>query len=219
MTDATVFIVDDDADMANSLAWMLDASGFRVSTYCSAASFLKDFDAAQPGCLLLDLCMPRQSGLELVDELSQRGVRIPVVFMTAYADVPTAVEAMKAGAIEFLQKPFERAALVKSLHRALELDREWRSESQDHAQIEGRLNSLTENERLTLQLVVEGNSNKVIASRLSITERAVERRRARIMQKLGVRSLPEALQLAIRHRVISELRAPSLRKTGLPVDL
>lgn len=212
MSEGTVFVVDDEIEVRRGLSGMLRDAGLCVATFDSGATFLKHFDARRPGCLLLDIHMPGTDGLELVRELRRRCVRIPVIFMTASADVSTAVEAMKAGAIEFLQKPLDRDALLESLTRAFEIDNHWRRESADFAKMESRLNALTDNERQTLQLVVEGNSNKVIASRLEITERAVERRRARIMQKLGARSLPEALQLTITHRVISELRGtPSLR--------
>jgi FixJ family two-component response regulator len=211
MREGTVFLVDDESDVRQSLAGMLQNAGFHVAPYESGTRFLADYDPRRPGCLLLDVHMPLQSGLELVEELSRRGIRIPVIFMTASADVLTAVEAMKMGAIEFLQKPLERDALISSLNRGFEVDRDWRSVLADYQNMESRLNALTENERATLQLVSEGNSNKVIASLLEITERAVERRRARIMRKLGARSLPEALRLTITHRVISELRGTPSR--------
>lgn len=201
----TVFVVDDDSDMRHSLEVLITALGHRVLTFCSAAQFRNHYKHTMPGCLLLDIHMPRQNGLEMYEQLLQAGSRLPVIFITAHADVSTAVAAMKTGAIEFLEKPFERDVLKDRLDKALSLDAKWRSEAAKLAIVEEKISSLSDRERETLQMIIEGLPNKVMASRQSVTERAIEMRRSRIMQKLGVRSLPELLNVTVTHRVMSEV--------------
>ena len=201
----TVFVVDDDPDMRHSLEVLLTALGHEVLTFCSAAQFRNHYQASMPGCLLLDIHMPRQNGLELYEELLGAGCRLPVIFITAHADVSTAVAAMKTGAIEFLEKPFERDVLKNRIAKALELDAQWRAEEAKLAAVEDKISSLSSRERETLQMIIEGLPNKVMAVRQDVTERAIEMRRSRIMQKLGVRSLPELLNVTVTHRVMSEV--------------
>ena len=201
----TVFVVDDDPEMRKSLVMLIQAMGHEVDTFCSGPQFRNYYKADMPGCLLSDIQMPRQTGLELYEDLLQTGRRLPVIFMTAHANVTTAVAAMKTGAIEFLEKPFGHATLAKLLDKALALDSQWRSKQAELAEVESQINSLTSREQETLQLILEGLSNKVMAKRQAVTERAIEMRRARIMQKLGVRSVPELLNVAVTHRVLSEV--------------
>lgn len=202
----TVFVVDDDADLRHSLDVLITALGHRVLTFSSAVQFRNFYKSRLPGCLLLDIRMPRQSGLELYEDLLQNGNGLPVIFITAHADVRTAVAAMKTGAIEFLEKPFERDVLQDRIEKALALDAEWRSQEAKLSAMETKIGSLTSRERDTLEMIVEGLPNKVMASRQDVTERAIEMRRARIMQKLGVRTVPELLDLTITHRVMCEVR-------------
>ena len=159
------------------------------------------------GCLLLDIRMPVQDGLALYEQLLSEGKRLPVIFITAHADVSTAVSAMKTGAIEFLEKPFIPKALIELVRKALSLDEQWRQQEDDFATIERRIGRLSERDRETLDLIIAGESNKAMAARLLLTERAVEMRRAALMRKLQVRSLAELLDLAVTHRVLSDLRA------------
>jgi FixJ family two-component response regulator len=159
-----------------------------------------------PGCLVLDIRMPRQSGIELYEQLLREGKRLPVIFITAHADVSTAVAAMKTGAIEFLEKPFDRQLLLDRVQKALQLDAQWRSQDAEFAELAERVARLSERERETLAMIQAGESNKMMAAKLFITERAVEMRRAAIMRKLQVGTVAELLDLTISHRILAELR-------------
>jgi FixJ family two-component response regulator len=202
----TVFVVDDDADLRHSLEMLLQAMKLAVRSFASAAEFRRFYQPTYPGCLVLDIRMPRENGLELYRRLLHDGKRLPVIFMTAHAEVSTAVDAMKTGAIEFLAKPFDRSTLVHHIQKALALDAEWRARDDVFARLESRIQRLNARERSTLELVVEGVPNKAMARRLQLSERAVEMRRAKLMQKLGVRNTAELLKLAVTYRVLAELR-------------
>ena len=213
-TSPTVFIVDDDHDLRESLVLLVEALGLRARGFGSAAEFRHCYDG-EPGCLVLDIHMPGQSGLALYEQLIREGKRLPVIFITAHADVPTAVAAMKTGAIELLEKPFDRTALASRIHNALELDAAWRRHEVEFHRLDQQVSALTRTDRETLQLLLSGYSNKQIAARLMITERAVELRRARLMQKLGVRTLAELLDLTVTHRVLQEVRSMSGRLSSV----
>lgn len=205
----TVFVVDDDEDMRASLIVLLRALKFRARGFASGADFQQAYDQRQPGCLVLDVKMPVQSGLELYETLLKQGKRLPVIFITAHAEVETAVAAMKTGAIEFLEKPFDRHTLVQLVQKAIQLDKQWRMRDDQFSQLDAQITRLTSRERVTLDLIIAGAPNKSMANQLEISERAVEMRRASIMRKLGVRSLAELLDMAITHRVLSDLRTAS----------
>ena len=207
MSLPTVFVVDDDRDFRESLVALLSALGHRVEAFDCAQAFRDAFIGGRPGCVLLDIRMPGESGIEMYSDMVRRGRRLPVIFVTAHADVTTAVTAMKTGAVEFLEKPFERNRLADLVDRALKLDAEWRQADQRFEELDESIQRLSENDRETLELIFEGATNKAMAARLFISERAVELRRQRLMQRLRVRSVPELLELAITHRVLSELRA------------
>jgi len=203
---STVFVVDDDEQMCRSLAALLEAMHFSVRSFSSAAGFHRFYRADMPGVLLLDVQMPAQSGLELYEQLLQEGKRLPVIFITAHTNVPTAVAAMKTGAIEFLEKPFEGKALAELVRKGLELDTQWRRREAEFAAIKERVERLSERDRETLNLILAGESNKVMAAKLFISQRAVEMRRAGIMRKLKVKSLAELLDLTITYQILSSLR-------------
>jgi FixJ family two-component response regulator len=205
-TQPTVFVVDDDEQMRSSLEALLNVLGFAVRTFSSGGNFLRHYQPSMPGCLVLDIRMPRQSGLELYEQLLGEGKRLPVIFITAHADVPTAVAAMKTGALEFLEKPFDRHKLLERVRTAIELDAKWRDRDAAFTAVEERINRLNDRDRETLELVLAGDSNKSMATKLFLTERAVEMRRSGIMKKLEVQSLAELLDLAITHRILDELR-------------
>jgi FixJ family two-component response regulator len=179
---------------------------FGVHTFPSASSFARYYKAGMPGCLIADIRMPRQTGLELYGQLLREGKRLPVIFITSHADVPTAVAAMKSGALDFLEKPLDREQLLERVHAALAIDLQWRQEEAKFKAMDERIGRLSERERETLALVMAGESNKSAAERLLLTERAVEMRRSSIMKKLEVDSLAEVLELALTHRILSESR-------------
>ena len=201
MTEPTVYIVDDDPDMRDSLRWLIKTVGLRAETFPSAAGFLRDFAPNGPGCLILDVRMPGTSGLDLFEELVARGEGMPVIFITAYADVPMAVRAMKSGAVEFVEKPFNRQTLLDKVQRAIKDDVNRRRRLAASEIVLAKLRRLTEKEREVLELIKDGRPNKEIATRLEITPRAVELRRSSLMRKLGVRTLAELLRLTIVHEV------------------
>jgi FixJ family two-component response regulator len=211
----TVFVVDDDQLMRDSLCALLEALDFRVCAFGAPGAFLRHYRAEMPGCLLLDIRMPRQSGPELYQQLLREGKRLPVIFITAHADVTTAVAAMKTGAIEFLEKPFDRQALVEHVHRALALDAQWRKRDAEFAELSQRIARLNARDRETLALIQAGETNKAMATRLQLTERAVEMRRSTIMRKLQVRSVAELIDLAATHRILADARrSGSARSAG-----
>ncbi len=211
----TVFVVDDDRQLRDSLTALLSALEYPVRTFASGAEFRAAYQRDLPGCLLLDIRMPDEDGLKTYERMIQDGQRLPVIFITAHADVTTAVAAMKTGAIEFLEKPFDRQSLVELVGKAIALDAAWRRRDQEFTVLDERISRLNLRERETLTLILAGESNKIIASHLFLSQRAVEMRRASIMRKLGVETLAELLDLALTHRILSELRTaaqhPQLR--------
>jgi FixJ family two-component response regulator len=204
--------VDDDRLVRESLRALLGALDFSVATFSAPGSFQRFYRADMPGCLLLDIQMPRQSGLELYQQLLAEGKRLPVIFMTAHADIATAVAAMKRGAVEFLEKPFDSEALVDRVKQALALDALWRQRDASYVELTQRVSRLTARQRETLELIRTGATNKAIAAKLRLTERAVEMRRSSIMRKLQVRSLAELIDLTTTHRVLEDLRELSRRR-------
>lgn len=202
----TVFVVDDDRQMRESLVALLGALNYPVRTFASGAEFRAAYQRDMPGCLLLDIRMPEEEGLKTYERMIEAGQRLPVIFITAHGDVSTAVAAMKTGAIEFLEKPFDRQSLVALVEKAIMLDAEWRRRESEFAALDERIARLNARERETLELILAGESNKIIAVRLFLSQRAVEMRRASIMRKLGVATLAELLDLALTHRILSELR-------------
>ncbi|HEX2243210.1 MAG TPA: response regulator [Gammaproteobacteria bacterium] len=185
----TVFIVDDDDDVRDALNLLMKSIGLPSKEYASARSFLEDFDGERPGCLVLDIRMPDMTGLELQRELLQRKAHIPIVFITGHADVPMAVETMKGGAVDFIQKPFRDQDLIDCIQHALIKDAENRACLNKASDIQTRLESLTVRERQVLDLILAGKANKVIAAELGITDRTVEVHRARVMEKMKAGSL------------------------------
>jgi FixJ family two-component response regulator len=204
MTEPTVYIVDDDPDMRDSLRWLIKTVGLRAETFPSADGFLRDFASSGPGCLILDVRMPGTSGLDLFEDLVARGEGMPVIFITAFADVPMAVRAMKSGAVEFVEKPFNRQTLLDRVQRAIKDDISRRERLAANESILAKLRKLTEKEREVLELIKDGRPNKEIARRLDITLRAVELRRSGLMRKLGVRTLADLLRLTIAQGVTQE---------------
>ena len=199
----TIFIVDDDEAVRDSLGVLLESAGYRtLSIHESSRGFLATA-TPQPGdCLLLDVRMPDMDGLELQAELRSRGVRLPVIIMTGHGDVPIAVRAMKAGAVDFIEKPFSDEVLLASVRRALELGARAKNESEEADDTRMRLETLTAREREVLEGVVAGRPNKVIAYDLGISPRTVEIHRARVMDKMDARSLSALVRMALAAGII-----------------
>jgi two-component system, LuxR family, response regulator FixJ len=197
MPDKAVFVVDDDTAVRQGLRFMLNTAGYSVQAFSSAASFLKDYDPRRGGCLLLDVRMPQMTGLELQQQLNVRGWRIPVIFITGHGTVPLAIEAMKAGAFDFIEKPLREAALLESIERALHWNDRFYEERLERATLHARATSLTPREREIFKLVAAGEPNKIIARQLGISFRTVELHRARIIEKLEARSLSDLIRMAI----------------------
>jgi len=191
----TVFVVDDDDAVRNSLRLLLKSAGLATEVCASAQEFLATYDAAQPGCLLLDVHMPGMTGLEMQHQLNVRGAAIPVIFITGHGDVPMAVEAMQHGAFDFMQKPFRDQDLLDRVQRALTRDTEYRARLRQTERIRERLASLSPREREVLDLVTQGKANKMVAGDLGVSQRTVEIHRAHVMQKMEAGSLAELVRM------------------------
>jgi FixJ family two-component response regulator len=190
------YIVDDDESIRTLWGWLMESNGIAACTFATAAEFIEAYRGGG-GCLVLDVRMPGMSGLELQEYLKARGIEIPIIFVTGHADVPTAVSAMKGGAVDFIQKPFGYREALAIIRRAFERDAEIRALRARAAQVEERLAMLTEREREVMDRVVEGKPNKVIASELDISVKTVEAHRAKVMVKMSVDSVAELVQLML----------------------
>ena len=192
--ETTVFVVDDDEIVCESLKWLIGSIDVPVEAYTSPTEFLERYDGSRTGCLVLDVRMPEMSGLELLKKLHEHDHYLPTIMMTAHGDVPMAVRAMKAGALDFVQKPFNEQELLESVQKALSLDEKTREARVLAVEVRERLETLSPREREVLDLVVEGISNKEIAKQLDISYRTVEVHRAKVMDKMGAHSLPELVR-------------------------
>jgi len=204
----TVYIVDDDPDMRESLEYLLRSLGIVTKGYASAREFLAAFQPWKAGCLVCDVRMPDMSGLDLFEHLRTIGSHLPVILMTAYADVPMAIRALQSGAAEFIEKPFNAHIMLERIQRALEQDRERRASVSAWEEFACGMADLTEKERETLDMLMEGAANKVIAARLDISERAVEMRRASVMKKLQANSLAELIRRVTQYELLFPPRTP-----------
>lgn len=192
-----VHVVDDDVSLRDSLALLLGSAGFRVRTYDSAMSFLEEAPDRDLGCVLTDVQMPGLNGLELQRRMTAQGIRLPVIVMTGHGDVPIAVQALKAGATDFLEKPFDDEQLLSAVKGAIAASQQTRDEAAAVANIAARLASLTPREHEVLERLVAGQPNKTIAYDLGSSPRTVEVHRARVMEKMGARSLAELVRMTI----------------------
>jgi two-component system response regulator FixJ len=190
-----VYVVDDDDALRDALGLLLSAAGFTNLAYASAAEFLDAYDPRQHACLIADIRMPGMSGLELQTTLRAQGASLPMIFITGHGDVPMAVEAMKHGALDFLQKPFKDEDVLRRIGEALATDAERRQIDRSCERIRQRMAALTPREAEVMRRVVAGQANKVIALDLGVSQRTVEIHRARVMQKMGTRSLAELVRL------------------------
>jgi two-component system response regulator FixJ len=200
----TVFIVDDDASVRRALARLFASVGLFAETYDGAQDFLDRRPAVLRGCLILDIKMPGMNGLDLQNWLAEHGVEIPIIFVTAHADVPIAVRAMKGGAIEVFTKPFDEVALLDAVSRALAQDEERARAHRELETLRERYNSLTSRERTVMGMVVTGTLNKQIASELGTSLKTIKAHRARVMEKMGADSLATLVRAAVRLRISNE---------------
>jgi len=199
-----VWVVDDDPAVREYLQWLIESVGLRVSLHPDVKHFLKAYDPTAAGCLLVDVRMPGPSGFDLQDELNSRKVRIPLIMMTAYAEVPMAVRALRSGAFDFVQKPFDGQVLLDRVQQAVEADRHKRESRADSADVVARMAQLTTRQRAVLDGLLAGKPIKAIAADLGLSPKTVDVHRIRLMERLQARSLPHLFQLVFQARDGSE---------------
>jgi FixJ family two-component response regulator len=202
--DCIVFVVDDDPLVRESLEDLFNSAGFTVRTFGSASEFIRSGRPDVAACLILDVQLPDRSGLDLQTELLQSGIEIPIVFLTGHGDIPMSVRAMKAGAVEFLTKPFHKEPLFDAVREALARDGEDRKQRSETLELQNRLGTLTPRERQVLALVVTGLLNKQIAGELGITDLTIKAHRGRVMRKMGAGSLADLVRMAEKLKISSE---------------
>ncbi|MBW4936037.1 response regulator FixJ [Marinobacter sp. F4206] len=199
MTDIqqTVYVVEDDEAVRDSLELLLKSDGKPVKTYESATSFLKDYSDKMAGCIVLDIRMPGMDGMELQKKLNEKHSILPIIFVTGHGDVPMAVDAMKEGAVDFIQKPYREEALLEKIEAALAQDLEQRKTLDEKQEIIRRVKSLTPREHEIMDRMIAGQANKVIAIELEISQRTVEIHRSRVMHKMGTHSLAHLVRMVL----------------------
>jgi FixJ family two-component response regulator len=205
--DDVVFLVDDDPAVLKSLERLIRSAGLDPRAFSSADAFLRAFDSRAAGCIVLDLSMPGRDGLAIQEALAERGSELPVLFLTAHADVPRSVRAMKRGAVDFLTKPVDDEVLLKAVRDALRADRDRRAGREDRESVRERLATLTERERQVLDGVVSGRLNKQIAGALGIAEKTVKIHRGRVMEKMKASSVAELVRMVEPFRKIPDPRS------------
>jgi two-component system response regulator DctR len=196
MNEPTVFIVDDDEAVCDSIAELVGSIGLPATTFGSAREFLDSYDPHHAGCLVLDVRMAHMSGPALQEKLLSMGARIPIVFISGHGDIPVAIKTIKAGALDFVQKPYRDQQLLDSINDALQRDSAARAAAKAHGGFAEQLTTLTDRERQVMTLVVKGWSSKAVAKSLGISYRTVEVHRSHILEKLGVETVPELIHLA-----------------------
>ena len=196
MTEPTVFVVDDDEAVRDSIAELVGSIGLGAATFRSAQEFLDGYDRDRPGCLVLDVRMAHMSGPALQEKLLAMGSTLPIVFISGHGDIPVAIKTIKAGAVDFVQKPYRDQQLLDSINEALQRDAAARAATVASASFAERLQTLTDREREVMKLVVKGWSSKAIARSLGISYRTVDVHRSHILEKVGARTVPELIHLA-----------------------
>jgi len=201
--ETLVYLVDDEFAVRDSLALLIESTGQAIRTFQSAEVFLNNYDPKLPGCLLLDVRMPSMSGLELQDELLRRDISIPIIFISGHAGIPDSAKAFRAGAVDFLEKPFDNEILLERIEEAIKKDIANREQIIGHRAIQNRLDHLTVREQEVLSLIVRGLSNKEMAKMLDISNRTVEAHRASIMGKMHANSLAELMLMVTQSEILS----------------
>ncbi|GAA4432780.1 oxygen response regulator transcription factor FixJ [Bremerella cremea] len=203
-TNPTVFVIDDDPAARESIGMLIRSLGLQVETFASAEQYLQSFDPNRPGCVITDMRMLGLSGLELQEQLVEMGERIPVILISAHANMQIAVKAMRNGAITFLEKPCQQQEIIDAVNEAIALDSRWRLESREATEARENYEKLNSGERDVMKLMMIGKANKVIANRLDVSLRTVEARRHNVFKKMGVDNIPDLTRLALK---IDELKA------------
>lgn len=201
-SQGTVYVVDDDPGMRKAIGRLCQSHNLNVKTFASAREYLDHATPESPACMILDVRMPGLSGLDLQAELTARNIRIPIVFITGHGDIPSSVKAMKAGAVDFLTKPFTHKSLIAIIQEALRKDIHQKSLQGEQDAIQQHLNSLTPRERQVFDMVVKGMLNKQIAAELGACEQTIKVHRGRVMDKMRVASVAELVQLAVKTGVL-----------------
>jgi len=186
---ATVYLIDDELAIRDSMTYLIESAGLKIKSYESAEAFLNDHEQIQPGCLLLDVRMPAMSGLELQEELAKRNIRIPIIFISGNADIPETATAFRAGALDFIEKPFDHATLLQRIHEAIDKDIEARNRNSEIEKIQTCFDRLTQREKEVLKLIIDNNSSKQVAKQLAISPRTIDAHRARIMEKMQANNI------------------------------
>jgi len=195
LTPATVYLLDDDPEMRQSLKWMLESDGFAVKSYRLPTELLEDYNPDLPGCIVLDVNLPEMTGLEVRDAMLQHGCRHPFLFITGCGTVRTAVNAIRGGAVDFMEKPFSNRMFLERLREAVRRDAHWRIRREEQTQLRRRFDTLTPREREVMELVVDGKLSKQIARALRISIKTVDVHRSHVTQKLGVESVPQLVRM------------------------
>ena len=202
--DTLVYLVDDEFAVRDSLALLIESTGQTVRSFESAEAFLNNYDPELPGCLLLDVRMPSMSGLELQGELLRRKISIPIIFISGHAGIPDSAKAFRAGAVDFLEKPFDNEILLERIEEAIKKDIASREQLLENCKMQKRLDHLTAREKEVLSMIVSGHSNKETAKILDISNRTVEAHRASIMEKMHANSLAELLVMVTHSQVLND---------------
>ena len=197
-TDPTVFVIDDDKAIRSAIKNLLESTGLRAEVFSSPREFLKGEHKDKPGCLVLDVRLPGASGLDFQRDLAKANLEIPVIFVTAYGDIQMSVQAMKAGAVDFLTKPFRDQDLLDAIQKAITRDKVRRQQETEGVEIRKRFNSLTPREREVMSLVVEGFLNKQVAAQLGTSETTAKIHRGQVMRKMQAQSLPDLVRMSER---------------------
>lgn len=199
LSDPIVYVVDDDLNMGKSLSWIIDSFGLKSKYYTRGDEFLDDYDTNQHSCLLLDVRMPLMSGPELQSLIVERSLAIPIIFMSAHCDISLTVNAIKAGAVDFLVKPFNDIVLLESINHALKIDKSNRINDLHREMANKKYRSLTQRERQVLEGILAGKQNKIISTDLSLSLKTIEAHRATMMRKLGVKTVPQLFQFIFKY--------------------
>lgn len=195
--EATVFVVDDDSAVRDYLKWLIESVHLKAELFATAREFLDRYDPSRPGCLLLDVRMPGLSGFDLQSELQQRRIRLPIIMMTAYAEVPMAVRALRSGAVDFIEKPLDGQVVLDRLQQAIAKDLAARQVEAERVEVRERMERLTPRQRAVLDGLIAGKPSKVIAAELGVSASTVDVHRGRLMERLQARSLPDLFRLVL----------------------